>query len=145
MADSDNSDELERVLRGHFSRHERISPLAIDHAKALFGLRQLDDELIELSELASVRGTEAENEATTSLRFDFGQATVLVIAVSDVTEVYRSDPEVNVTLQSAVGPKRLEFDPGGTAAIRHQGPVRIRVELQDGATGVTDPFTLPLT
>lgn len=135
----DTHDELEAVLRAHFAEHERVPPLAVDSAKALFGLRRLDEELLELTAASAAMRGEDDHDV---LRFERDEVVLLVRRRPDGAEVVVSPPGTPVAVEFADGATALDTDEDGVATLAMTGPVRFRVELPDGTTAVTDGIDL---
>lgn len=132
-------EQVEDLLRAHFAEHDQVPPLAVESAKALFGLRRIDEELIELmdGELA-LRGDDGPDV----LRFERGDVVLIVRRRPGVAEIIVSPPSTPVAVESADGAVALETDEEGVATLTQRGPVRFRLELPDGTSGVTDGIDL---
>lgn len=137
MADP-NHDELEARLRAYFAEHDRIPPLAVDSARALYGLRRIDEELIELTGSAVPMRGEDDDVA----RFERGDVVLVVRRRATDALVMVSPPSTPVAIETAAGSVPLETDDEGVATVPATGPVRFRIELPDGTSGVTDGIDL---
>ncbi|MBY5163466.1 hypothetical protein [Salsipaludibacter albus] len=138
MADPTH-DELEARLRAHFAEHDRVPPLAVDSAKALYGLRRIDEELIELTEASvPMRGDDGDTVA----RFERDDVVLVVRRRANDALVMVSPASTPVSIETAEGSVALETDDDGVATVPAVGPVRFRIELPDGTSGVTDGIDL---
>ncbi len=141
MADPTHN-ELEARLRAYFAEHDHVPPLAVDSAKALFGLRRIDEELIELTEASvPMRGDDQD----TVTRFERGDVVLVVRRRADDALVMVSPPSTPIAIETATGSVELETDDEGVATVPAIGPVRFRIELPDGTSGVTDGIDLSPT
>lgn len=134
--------DVERRLREHFDTRCRVPPLAVDLSKALFGLRRLDEELVELrDETLAMRGS-SDPEV---LRFELRDAVLVVRRTTTGVDVVVSPPSTTVWIESAAGSEVVALDTDGAALVTVTGPARFRIELPDGTSGVTDAFDLTPT
>lgn len=138
MSDETREEDVELRLRRHLAEHDRVSPLAADSAKALFGLRRIDDELLELVEQsAAMRGEEASDLA----RFERGDVVMVVRWRDRDAEVVVQPPSTPVAIETAAGSTPLDTA-DGVGVVSATGPVRFRLWLPDGTSCVTDGIDL---
>jgi len=138
MADPTH-EKLEARLRAHFAEHERVPPLAVDSARALYDLRRIDEELIELTQASvAMRGDDEDTVA----RFERGDVVLVVRRRAKEALIMVSPPSTQVAIETATGSVALETDDDGVATVAATGPVRFRIELPDGTSGVTDGIDL---
>jgi len=133
---TDDAGTADRVRR-FFAEHEQVPEPAVTTAKDLFGLRTVEDELIELSTAGSIRDDDATDDV---MRFVFHDLTVLVQRDATGSRVLVAPADTEVLVETAEGSSRLELDEHGEALLPDVGLVRFRVRLPDGTTGVTDGF-----
>ena len=141
MSDQDDMDPMERALEVYFSEHDRVSPLSIETAQAMFSLRHVDAEVAELVDSeAAVRG---DDDETVPLRFEVADTSIIVNVMPGVVDVAIDPRPLNADLEVGVESVAFELDSGGAASAAVTGVARVRVTFGDGRVVVTDPFVVP--
>lgn len=140
----DTREEVEALLRAHFAEHDRPSALSVETAKALFDLRRIDDELMDLIERSVAVRADGEDDAGDPdvLRFEHAGVTLVVRRRPDRAELIVTPPTTRVRLESADGSTPIEVDEAGVGTVPASGPARFRITLPDGSSAVTDGIDL---